>query len=247
MSHDILILPDIHGRTFWKESVMSQQFGTIIFLGDYLDPYPREGISNEQALENFMEIIAFAKAHSNVVMLLGNHDMHYYSQLFRARAMSSRYWYEKAFELNKLYSQNQALFRLAWEVTLNSHHYLFTHSGVSAGWLEANRELLGDVDANRLNHLLDTDEGILALTQVSWMRGGRHKGGSIVWGDVYEILNNSPLPDTYQIFGHTQQSVNPIINDHIACLDVRCPFVLREGQSDIMPVAMHGPVGRDTK
>ena len=56
MIHDILILPDIHGRTFWKDAVEHEQFATIIFLGDYLDPYPSEGINDEQALATFKEI-----------------------------------------------------------------------------------------------------------------------------------------------------------------------------------------------
>lgn len=235
-SHDILILPDIHGRTFWKEAVAREEFGTVIFLGDYVDPYPREGISNETALANFREVIDYAQAHDNVVMLLGNHDMHYYSRVFRGQAMSSRYWLEKAPELTELFTQHQALFRLAWERTLNGHRYLFTHSGVNEAWLNANRDLLGTVDADHLNRLLDSDEGILALAQVSWMRGGPDKGGSIVWGDVYELLNNSPLPDVYQIFGHSQQRNVPLINDRVACLDVRRPFVLRQGQPGIEPV-----------
>ena len=34
----ILIIPDLHGRTFWKEPCYNWE-GKIIFLGDYHDPY----------------------------------------------------------------------------------------------------------------------------------------------------------------------------------------------------------------
>lgn len=38
-----LIIPDVHGRTFWKKSVYDYLENhpevKIIFLGDYLDPY----------------------------------------------------------------------------------------------------------------------------------------------------------------------------------------------------------------
>ena len=52
MDNDILIIPDVHGREFWKEA--KDYPGKIVFLGDYLDPYTYyEGITTEQALENF--------------------------------------------------------------------------------------------------------------------------------------------------------------------------------------------------
>ena len=45
MSKRILVTPDIHGEIFWKEPVLKyiEQVDKIIFLGDYLDPYPEEG------------------------------------------------------------------------------------------------------------------------------------------------------------------------------------------------------------
>ena len=47
----ILILPDIHGRTFWKKPCENpKEFDLIIFLGDYLDPYESiDGITKEEA------------------------------------------------------------------------------------------------------------------------------------------------------------------------------------------------------
>ena len=34
----ILIIPDVHGRNFWKEPCNNWK-GKIVFLGDYHDPY----------------------------------------------------------------------------------------------------------------------------------------------------------------------------------------------------------------
>ena len=235
-SNDILIIPDVHGRTFWKDAVSHEAFGTIIFLGDYVDPYPRDGITNEQALGNFFEIIDYGKMHDNVVMLLGNHDMHYYSELFAKSGKSSRYWQDGSFLLGAMFARNQSLFSLAYETTLNGHNYLFTHAGVCGAWLDANHEIISKPDAEHLNHFLDCGEGLMALAQVSKKRGGLFNAGSIVWSDVDEILTDNGLPLVYQIFGHTQQRETPIINKQMACLDVRRPFVLREGQPGIEPV-----------
>ena len=41
----ILVIPDVHGRQFWKQPVMEVLENTnakIVFLGDYLDVYPKE-------------------------------------------------------------------------------------------------------------------------------------------------------------------------------------------------------------
>ena len=64
MRNDIIaiVCPDIHGRTFW-EKISKEYDGSVpfIFLGDYLDPYPWEGITRKEAIANFQEIIDFKK------------------------------------------------------------------------------------------------------------------------------------------------------------------------------------------
>lgn len=47
----LLIVPDVHGRTFWKYATKHiDEYERVVFLGDYLDPYPRECISFEEAV-----------------------------------------------------------------------------------------------------------------------------------------------------------------------------------------------------
>jgi len=61
---DFIIVPDIHGRPFWKE--VFDYDAEVVFLGDYLDPYRSEGIYPWDALDNFTQIIAYAKANPKV-------------------------------------------------------------------------------------------------------------------------------------------------------------------------------------
>ena len=85
----LLIIPDVHGRTFWKDAVSQYEdkVEKIIFLGDYLDPYPDEGITRKGAIRNFEEIIDYKINNSDkVVLLLGNHDLHYWSKEFHTRS-----------------------------------------------------------------------------------------------------------------------------------------------------------------
>lgn len=71
----ILVLPDMHGRQFWRKPCENvEMYDKIIFLGDYLDPYDFENVSVENAIDNFKEIIELKEKHtSKTVLLLGNH------------------------------------------------------------------------------------------------------------------------------------------------------------------------------
>lgn len=95
MPKKILVVPDIHGETFWKEPILKyiEQVDRIIFLGDYLDPYPEEGkeYPPQGIFDNLMDIIDIKRDHMDkVVLLKGNHDQHYASETFRDMACASR-------------------------------------------------------------------------------------------------------------------------------------------------------------
>ena len=67
----ILVIPDVHGRTFWhaaKEII--DNVDKVVFLGDYLDPYPEEGITPDDALSEFCKILAFKDKYPDKVVLL---------------------------------------------------------------------------------------------------------------------------------------------------------------------------------
>lgn len=73
----ITIIPDIHGRVFWKKAVDSaSKDDTIVFLGDYLDMYWVDSIvhdiTNESTLENFREILEFKKSNPESDSVVGD-------------------------------------------------------------------------------------------------------------------------------------------------------------------------------
>ncbi len=236
MRKEILVIPDVHGRVFWKEAVSTKGYAKIIFLGDYIDPYKKEGITSESAMENFMSIIDFKKRNPDkVVLLLGNHDLHYYSDYYCALAQSVRYNPIAANTLHCLFEDHRQLFELAWETDCAGKRYLFSHAGVTQTWLKRNIELITEPDANHLNRLLLSNAGLAALAQVGEIRCGFHPSGSMVWADVEEMLMSDPLPDTYQIVGHSMQLDGPVIAEHFACLDCRAAFSL-DSKGTIKPV-----------
>ena len=238
-----LIIPDIHGRTFWKNAVSQYEdkVEKIIFLGDYLDPYPDEGITRKGAIRNFEEIIDYKTNNKDkVVLLLGNHDLHYWSKEFHTR---SRYDSSNAYHIIEDFKTYKSLFELAHEEIIGDKKYLFSHAGLMNSWVERNKKVIDDITPDSLTRLLYSANGIRTLTDESSYRTWfGEDSGSIVWSDVREKIdlddsleyNIIPNDDSivkeydYQIFGHTQQNKDPIITDKWACLDCRKAFILDE-------------------
>ena len=251
-----LIIPDIHGRIFWKSAI--RKFPktkypniNIIFLGDYLDPYNFEGISREDAIENFQKIIKVAKSDKRIHLLFGNHDMHYwYDARFKSRVDNNNYKL-----INNIFENNISLFNVAFEEIINNERYLYTHAGVTYWWYKHIR-LLGDIGLKNIkdkslsedrknfiktiaNFTPTADElnkfKYLApdlLWAASWIRGGDADVGSCIWADFEEwTYENSNIEGLWQIFGHTLKSPEMdegVINTgkKYAMLDARQAWVI---------------------
>lgn len=243
MNLNYLIIPDVHGRTFWKKhclSVKASKYEKIIFLGDYLDPYEFENISEDDALSNFMEIIEFKKEnYDKVVLLLGNHDLHYFSKVFNDMCGGCRRSKKNFYKITDLFLRYLDLFQLAYE----SKYTLFTHAGYRQQWADLHKDLDIKPTANSLNKLLNSVKGTIALTDVSYIRGGDKASGSIVWADVHEPIseNGRPYCSKYQIFGHSLQGYltkqnnetkfefgNPISTDFSSMIDTGHAYELNE-------------------
>lgn len=224
----IIIVPDVHGRTFWKLAKEKiNEVDRIVFLGDYLDPYPFERISSREAIEELKEIIDLKKKFpEKVILLIGNHDLNY-MDLSENIFPCSRYDDRNAPEIKKIFEENKELFQLLYK----EDRYLFSHAGVVEDWMkelckcENLDELLG-------NQSLAYDY----LWCVSGIRGGYGKYGSCVWSDVREFDNT--FSGVFQIFGHTQLAKeffgpSPGIKGTFACLDCRECFILNTEEQTI--------------
>lgn len=238
----ILIIPDVHGRSFWKEATEKheQECDKIIFLGDYVDPYEDEGITRKEAIKTLEEVIEYKLNNKDkTILLLGNHCLHYFIKGF---TRSSRYDSSNAYKIAELYNENKNLFQLSHEEIIGGKKYLFTHAGLMNSWVERNKEIIGEPTVDNLNKLLDLTRGIAALSELSSYRSWiGEKSGSIVWSDLREKIDVNitdmtitPNEDSivgmydYQIFGHTQLTEEPMITDKWACLDCRKAFILNE-------------------
>lgn len=228
----MIIIPDIHGRSFWKDAVKENEDQEFIFLGDYVDPYSHEGIMPWEGLDALEDVIEFKKSHpDNVTLLLGNHDLTYLSESIGA----NRHDYERQEEITALLEENIDLFQIACEKVLNGKRYIFSHAGIIRKWLRNNEATLGTIipghEVETLNRLFHEGKLYPALSDVSYYRGGPNDTSSCVWADIEEFVDHlrsdAPIStDVYQIFAHTQVGSVPFTCDFFACVDCKRAFNL---------------------
>ena len=228
-----IIIPDVHGRPFWRTAVKGQEGEKIIFLGDYVDPYDWEGIFPGEAFKELKDIIEFKKEHpDNVALLLGNHDLGYLNPaICTCRRDSNR-----ARKIKRTLEDNLELFDIVHIEEVDGAKVLLSHAGIAENWIKHRSLLVGNLKGfqpERLNEMLhgdksDQDKLFLALSDISWFRGGPDKVGSPVWADVEEYLDGERLLGGYlHIFGHTLHEGGPInIRDYGYCLDCAQAFTL---------------------
>lgn len=231
----MIIIPDVHGRDFWKDPIQDNPEEEVIFLGDYLDPYPAEGITQEKAVEVFMEILGLKKSRpTEVTLLLGNHDLMYLDPTHKSHCC--RHDWVRDSEIAGLFLEDLGNFKVAHE----AEGHIFSHAGIHPTWLSRHSDLFGEsikTSVEALNKRLWERPTLDALCEFSSFRGGwEYIVGSPVWSDVREwFLKDAPESDVPQIFGHTQLNEGKIVEyNNIKCIDCKRAFKLSNEKLEII-------------
>ena len=193
-SRPTIVFGDIHGSTYWKKVVNENPDCRYIFLGDYLDPY--EDIDCEQLINNLEEIIQLKKdCNDDVILLLGNHDLHYFCQDINWEC--SRFDYLVKRKASPLFLKNRHLFVYAFQ----EDKRIFTHAGISQQWFL--NDFKGDVNKNIAKQLNSPSPKQKPALYRCGVRGGNwfDKGG-IFWADISEL--DYPLQGYIQFAGHNR-------------------------------------------
>src|SRR5690606_4095714 len=123
-----IIVGDIHGRDFWKNIANKEEyFDRFIFIGDYFDSF---NIGSEDQIKNFLDICEFKeKTDREIIMLIGNHDLHYYPEI--GYNGTSGYQEKSHFMLEHVIQTHRDNLQMAYEFD----NILCTHAGVGETWL----------------------------------------------------------------------------------------------------------------
>lgn len=196
---------DIHGRPVWKKIVEDNPESYFIFMGDYLDPYESEGITEQDAMFNFQDILDFKKANpDNVTLLIGNHDAQYlYYPQFGTNARSHFH----LLEILDMFRLNRNLFQFAFQ----KDNYVFIHAGISNSWFKEYKytfdkfvlkEDLSNL-ASVINEIGKSADHLGIYDKISAYRWGYDLNGSPIWADKRELINDY-LIGIRQIVGHNK-------------------------------------------
>ena len=107
----IIAIGDIHGLDYWGKIIEAHPGCRVVFLGDYLDP--QIYIPREELLQNLENIILFKReSPEDVILLLGNHDIHYFNEEAIEASRFDSYIAKRA---KCLFLENQDCFQYAWQ------------------------------------------------------------------------------------------------------------------------------------
>lgn len=211
----IAAIGDIHGKKIWKDIANDalKKCDVVVFLGDYIDPYPtivKNGAIKKYNIPSFIDtksvlegIINFKKEHKNrVILLIGNHDAHYMYDYIK---QCSRYDVKNAKIFKEIYRSNIDLFQYAYQYK----NKLFVHAGVTNSWINLYKDVLLKYGLNNnfsnvgevINNMSSDFDSIKILNNPSKIRGGNSLYGSPIWADITET-DKDYLINYDQYVGH---------------------------------------------
>ena len=144
-----LVIGDIHGRSNWKLAIYQEQpIDRVIFIGDYMDSFTISGV---EQIDNFKQIIQYKENNPQVevVMLIGNHDHHYYPEI--GYTGTSGYQSGVAPSITQVIDENRHHLQMAY----GFGEYLFTHAGVSPVFMD---QVFGKDDWSKESVVVDLNE-----------------------------------------------------------------------------------------
>ena len=250
MSQRILVVPDVHGRLFWKKPVKKywNSVDRVVFLGDYLDPYEDEDGLADDIFKNIMEIIELKQNNKEkVVLLKGNHDQHYASERFEELAGGTRMDQQNWNKYHQAFTEHKDLFQIAHIEYIKGMPYVFSHAGLTLYWLKKVNDNVWNLFDNkisvadpeiieRINLLDDNGKGQDMLAVIGSYRSWfGEKTGSVLWADIEEhAIPYAPkaygLNKVFQVFGHTKlnKDYDKLEFDNFAMIDSRQCFMIDE-------------------
>lgn len=212
----VVAIGDIHGRTVWRDIVrkaLEENADKIVFLADFLDPYPSEVISPFQSiLGNFKDIVELQSTYTNkIVLLYGNHD-HHYNPFVVDKQYYSRWDIQGMKELSTIIED------LVMRDRMKLFHYedgvMYSHAGFTNTWINNN-------DFTLESDILQTNPDSLNYTHS--MSDISMTGDSIeqspIWVRPRSLLSDLSIEYPRQVVGHTIHEEITIVEDDVAFID----------------------------
>lgn len=209
-----LVVPDVHQDLAWLKRILAAEESNcdlIVFLGDYFDSVKRpDEVAPVAEVARWMR--AYKEANPDrVVLLLGNHDLHYWEAAhacWRQRSPKDMRYATNAFSKSharKIAKEWDASFWAKLRLFVEVNGWLLSHAGLAAEFGYPHLETdaaLSELDAHCELVLRDFMKAEFPILHAGRVRGGYQPVGGILWQDWFEEFEDShPLP---QIVGHSK-------------------------------------------
>ena len=194
-----VFIGDVHGSDKWKAVVSKEtDADRFVFVGDYFDSFDIPGLLQ---MHNFKEIVQFKETSSaEVVMLVGNHDYHYFPEI--GENGTSGYQPRMAPAISMLIRENRNHLRIAFSFD----DILCTHAGVSEEFLNGvfgyKAWKVNDI-ARDLNELFEYKPNSFEFNGFEPTGDNRSQGPLWIRPTSLVSASKNIRKDYYQVVGHT--------------------------------------------
>ena len=191
-----IFLGDTHGRSLWKDIIAKETPDRVVFIGDYFDSFD---IGSAEQQFNFKEIIAFKEsARYEVIMLIGNHDYHYYP----GGESYSGYQHGAAPAIRQLLEENKHHLQMCYQLD----NILCSHAGIGHNWLVEQEKYESGSIADFVNDIWNYKP--IRFMFYGFDPYGDNKTQTPIWIRPASLLSGNRdtflKTDYIQIAGHTQ-------------------------------------------
>ena len=191
-----IFLGDTHGRSLWKDIIAKETPDRVVFIGDYFDSFD---IGSAEQQFNFKEIIAFKEsAQYEVIMLIGNHDYHYYP----GGETYSGYQHGAAPAIRQLLEENKHHLQMCYQLD----NILCSHAGIGHNWLVEQEKYESGSIADFVNDIWNYKP--IRFMFYGFDPYGDNKTQTPIWIRPMSLLSGNKetflKTDYIQIAGHTQ-------------------------------------------
>ena len=190
-----IVLGDYHARLdIFKQIYQYEQPDDVILLGDYVDSHETISDTNQQIA--FEELLNIRNKHSkgNFIMLMGNHDFHYYYNNPWLEKYTG-YSYARSKWVTPLYKQllNDGIIQTIYIDEINKT--IYSHAGITNTWVK-----IHNININEINDIMLNNENYNGKQNTNiflFSNGGRFSGNSgdskdnsCIWVRPYSLIDD---------------------------------------------------------
>ena len=252
----IIAIGDVHNHWVQAQSIIDKYIDThkIVMVGDFWDDFGDTAIDADQTARWVKQCLE----NSNIVMLMGNHDLNYHYKNIRPGSnLGDQIYNCSGYSPAKDDAINRIMSNEDWDKIKFAHKengFWFSHAGFHPFWFASPPYGMDDevinIKLKKIQKAINDREFSNELAAAGKCRGGIHRVGGAVWRDhLQESYTGSYWNDQSgikQVSGHTPMRKGIDIEETRnggLCIDIDCGLsqvleILEDGTYNIIDTGL---------